>query len=144
MSPGSLKHSLFLHHVGLTLKAASPALTIPTYTLTLSDHFSFLPMGWWRLATRITAHDPDDIEMFPISLAHKKVQYFSFKSFSVCQSLPELSIKSLSQSGLSWSLDSYFSLHFYPPSLLHLLHAAYKKLQNAKLLQTTPPICNQI
>lgn len=54
---------------------------------------------------------------------------------------PGLSIKSLSQSGLSWSLDSHSSLHLYPPSVLHLLHAAYKKLQNAMLFQTTPLVC---
>lgn len=124
VSPGSLKHPLFLHYAGLTLKAAGPAPTLPTYTLMLSAHCSFLPMGWWRLATGITTDDPDESERTPVSLARKKGQFFSFTSFSVRQLLPELSIKSLSQSGLSWSLDSYFSLHLCPPSWLYLLHAA--------------------
>lgn len=98
VSPGSLKHPLFLHHSGLTLKAAGPAPSLPTYTLMLSAHFSFLPMGWWRLATRITTDDPDDSEMTPVSLAHKKDH-------------PSLSHPLVSVSySQSWALKAFHSL----------------------------------
>ena len=114
VSPGSLKHPHFLHHAGLTLKAASPALTLPTSTLTLSAHFSFLPMGWWTQATRTTTHDQMTLRwvQFPWHITKDSTSLSNLLvCFSYFQSWALKAFHNLDYPGL-WILTSFcVSIH---------------------------------